>query len=82
VPVSETASTVSEDDLSRRLAELKSRGWWWKSTIRYFWSPDTACSHLPGSVGDHPHSGSSPHIVILKWSCHFTCKYVLRHYYG
>ncbi len=26
VPVSETASTVSEDDLSRRLAELKSRG--------------------------------------------------------
>jgi charged multivesicular body protein 1 len=26
MPVSETASTVSEDDLSRRLAELKSRG--------------------------------------------------------
>lgn len=26
-PISDTESTVSEDDLSRRLAELKSRGW-------------------------------------------------------
>ncbi len=43
-----------------------------------FLKPHTACSHLPGSVGDHPHADSSPHIVVLEWSCHFTCKDVLK----
>jgi hypothetical protein len=28
VPVRESATVNAEDDLSRRLAELKSRGWW------------------------------------------------------
>ncbi len=33
VPVKESATMTAEDDLSRRLAELKSRGWW--SLVHY-----------------------------------------------